>query len=115
MNPNMNLNRTEEALNRLTEFNNNCGATSQDTLQALLNLLNNSNSTNSQKDDKTLFLLAKWHVYQKPITSTAILQKDKSGQVQNNFSGLVETEEVESKPNYEEQLDPESSKKSGQK
>ncbi|CAG8843516.1 9254_t:CDS:1, partial [Gigaspora margarita] len=117
--------------------NNSGGATSQDTLQALLNLLNNSNSTNSQsdqssylgipEDDETLFLPAERHVRQKPITSTAILRKDKNGQVQDNSPGLVETEEVvnpdvemtegqeEPEPNYEEQLDPKASKKSSQK
>ncbi|KAF0547875.1 hypothetical protein F8M41_000350 [Gigaspora margarita] len=85
-------------------ISNTNGVTSQDTLQALLALINTVAPASSQsnqssylgipEDDENLFLPADQHVRQKPIVSTTILRKSKNGQDPDPSSGLVETERV---------------------
>ncbi|CAG8664248.1 5149_t:CDS:1, partial [Scutellospora calospora] len=82
--------------------NNINGSGSQETLQALLAMLNNSAPTNNQEDqasyvgiyegDKSLFLPADRQSRQKPISGTSILRKKNGVQNQDDTTGLGETE-----------------------
>ncbi|CAG8599125.1 10420_t:CDS:2, partial [Scutellospora calospora] len=81
--------------------NNERNVSNQETLQALLALLNNTNQTTPQnnqasylgiqEEDESLFLLADRIARQKPISGTLILLKKKN---QENSVGLGGTDEI---------------------